>query len=392
MAKPTIRIRSYNVGFGDCFLVTVPDGGQTRHMLVDFGNAPGQRNTNYPAIADDINNETGGHLDLVVMTHEHLDHLEGFYDQRKIFSKMTVDWVWMGLPSKPGYYKDYPKARPIKHLRELAEEFDRRMSIRGVPFAPSFQTLLKNNLSNADRIDYIRKLSGKAKRVLYLRRGHSVLNKPFSNKVKITFIAPESDMSVYYPKKGGNSIQAIARRLVSANSDAEVAASDGDDWRFPGVPRETGSPPNLTERDWRLLREMIQVGGVESIRALDKAANNTSLAFVIEVAGHRLLFPGDAELESWAMIAKKCPAQLKPVDFLKVGHHGSHNGTPTDQLDRLLPKTRKSKATIMVSTESKVYGTQNPVPDEDLMTDLEGRCKKLLTTDGSSDLWIDAHL
>lgn len=75
------------------------------------------------------------------------------------------------------------------------------------------------------------------------------------------------------------------------------------------------------------------------------------------------------------MLAKKCPTQLKPVDFLKVGHHGSHNGTPSNQLDRLLPKSNKSKATIMVSTQSKVYGTQNPVPDEDLMTDLEGRCK-----------------
>src|SRR5262245_23156367 len=81
MASPTIRVRSYNVGFGDCFLVTVPDGSQTRHMLVDFGNAPGLLNTNYPAIAENIKEETGSHLDLVVMTHEHLDHLEGFYDQ-----------------------------------------------------------------------------------------------------------------------------------------------------------------------------------------------------------------------------------------------------------------------------------------------------------------------
>jgi hypothetical protein len=199
-------------------------------------------------------------------------------------------------------------------------------------------------------------------------------------------------MSVYYPKRGENSISAIARRLVSANSDAEVAASGVIDWRFRRIPREPANPANLTERDWRLLREMIQAGGVESVRALDKAANNTSLAFVMEVAGLRLFFSGDAELESWAMMAKKCPNEIRPVDFLKVGHHGSHNGTPTDQLDRLLPKKRKNKAVVMVSTESKVYGTHNPVPDEDLMTELKGRCKKLLTTDGSSELWIDAHL
>ena len=52
MPDAGIRVRSYNVGFGDCFLVTVPDGAATRHILIDFGNAPGQLNDNYPAIAE----------------------------------------------------------------------------------------------------------------------------------------------------------------------------------------------------------------------------------------------------------------------------------------------------------------------------------------------------
>lgn len=178
----------------------------------------------------------------------------------------------------------------------------------------------------------------------------------------------------------------------SATTAAKEATDNAHDWRFSGVPSGTESPLNLAERDWRLLCESIQAGGVESIRALDKAENNTSLAFIMEFNGRRLLFPGDAELESWEMIAQKCPSQLKPIDFLKVGHHGSHNGTEISLLDKLLPKSRKSRATIMVSTQSKVYGTKNPVPDADLMTEFQGRCKKLLTTDGSDQLWIDAHL
>ena len=113
----------------------------------------------------------------------------------------------------------------------------------------------------------------------------------------------------------------------------------------------------------------------------------------MEVAGRRLLFPGDAELESWAMMFKKCPAEMKPVDFLKVGHHGSHNGTPEARARQAAAEVaRKHRATVMVSTKSKVYGTVNPVPDADLMADLGRRCKTLVTTDGSAEPWIDAHL
>ncbi len=138
----------------------------------------------------------------------------------------------------------------------------------------------------------------------------------------------------------------MARRLL--HSKAKAVAKEDDPWRFESVPREKRGPSNLTEHDWRSLHEAIQSGGVESIRSIDKAANNTSLVFILEVAGRRLLFPGDAELESWETMQHKCPAALQPVDFLKVGQHGSHNGTSTDLLDTLLPRSHNDKVTIMV--------------------------------------------
>lgn len=390
MADAGIRIRSYNVGFGDCFLVTFPDGNVTRNMLIDFGNAPGQLNTGYAEIAQNIFDETSGHLDVIVMTHEHLDHIEGFYSQKSIFNTMTVDYVWMSLPSHPTYYNDYPKARPLKRIRELAAAFEKRLKEQKLAVAPSFLMLLQNNLSNPQRINYIRNLTGDPKRVLYLNRGSSVLNKPFSNKVKIRVLAPEKDVSIYYGGSLHNGLQAMSRRLAGAG----IAPDPGnyDSWAFPKVPREKGSPVNLTDRDWRLLHESIQTGGVESVRAIDKAANNTSLVFAMEVAGLRLLFPGDAELESWMVMKKKCPAELKPIDFLKVSHHGSHNGTSKDLLTTLLPAGRKGKATVMVSTKSKVYGTVKPVPDAELLKLLKARCHKLISTDGETRLWVDASL
>ena len=67
-------------------------------------------------------------------------------------------------------------------------------------------------------------------------------------------------------------------------------------------------------------------------------------------------------------MADKCSDALEPIDFLKVSHHGSHHGTPEHLLDRLLPTGRRDdRPPSLVSTQSKVYGTQDPVPDEDLM-------------------------
>lgn len=94
-------LRAYNVLFGDCILVSIPKTDRVRHILFDFGNAPsgargGGRNDVFPA-AKDIAKRTDGRLDLVVMTHEHLDHMEGFFSEKAVFDKMEVGEVWMSV-------------------------------------------------------------------------------------------------------------------------------------------------------------------------------------------------------------------------------------------------------------------------------------------------------
>jgi hypothetical protein len=149
----------------------------------------------------------------------------------------------------------------------------------------------------------------------------------------------------------------------------------------------------LSRSDFARLRRALREEGVGAARFIDKAANNTSLCLLIEAGGKRLLLPGDAELESWGIMAKKCAAELaQPVNFLKVAHHGSHNGTPTGLLDALLPMTRKDKAQVLISTKAKIYGTTNPVPDSTLLADLEGRCHRLVTTDGAAGIAVELEI
>lgn len=379
-----IRIRMYQLGFGDCYLVSVPDGTKTRHICVDFGNVAGKGGGNAPfqMIAEDIEKETNGHLDVAVMTHEHLDHMEGYYHQRKIFNRMTVDWVWMSIPSDPDYYDDFPNARPVKKLQNLTDAFHRQAMRRRVNLASSFDTLLRNNLSNVDRIEYLRNLPKKG--VLYLRRGNSLRGKPFRN-VKGRVMAPEKDMSVYYGGVRGQHLNHMINSLTVA------AGGSGDNrWEFPHVNRSP-KPPQLSDSDWGRLRGSIMRGAVEGVRTIDRAKNNTSLVFQLSVGRRNLLFTGDAELESWDVLTRKNKRWLEPVDFLKISHHGSHNGTPLELLDTLLPKRRKRSAKIMVSTQRNVYGTKNPVPDEALMIELKKR-GKLISTDGLTKPWVDVTL
>ncbi len=374
----------YQLGFGDCYLVSVPDGSKTRHICVDFGNVAGKggRNAPFQKIAENIEKETSGHLDVAVVTHEHMDHMEGYYHQRKIFNRMTVDWVWMGAPSHPEYYEKYPDAQPLKRLQNLTDTFHRNVRKRRLNLAPSFDTMLRNNVSNVDRVAYMRTLPKKG--VLYLRRGNSVRGKPFRH-VRCRVMGPERDMSVYYGRRKKRRVHHMINSLSVASDE-----SRNNRWNFPHVKR-TARPPQLSNSDWRKLRGRIMRGAVEGVRTIDKARNNTSLVFQLEIGRRTLLFAGDAEFASWDYLVEKNKRWLKPVDFFKVSHHGSHNGTPLDMLDTLLPKRRKRSAKIMVSTQSQVYGTKNPVPDESLLRELGTRGKQI-STDGLTDPWVDVFL
>lgn len=94
-----VTVRMYKHLLGDCFLLRLVDGGQTSHVLIDCGilqNVEGDRER-MQAVAADIEAETKGRLDLLVITHEHHDHISGFAHAADIFfsERMTIDSLWM---------------------------------------------------------------------------------------------------------------------------------------------------------------------------------------------------------------------------------------------------------------------------------------------------------
>lgn len=84
MASPhKITVRAYQVGFGDCFLLTFHyRRGNDRHVLIDFGSTGVPRGfvsaDQMLEVAKSIEQESGGKVHVVVATHRHKDHISGF--------------------------------------------------------------------------------------------------------------------------------------------------------------------------------------------------------------------------------------------------------------------------------------------------------------------------
>lgn len=380
----TVRVRGYNVRFGDCILISFDAGAGEKHILIDFGNAPGGvrgdggRNDVFGPVARDIARRTKKRIDLLVMTHEHLDHMEGFYSEQAVFDRCEIGEVWMSAMSAPDYYRRHPKSQPEKRARlallDTAMRWQQEGRIDSLP-AP-LRALIANNvlaLANRERIDYLRGLVPK-KRVRYLSRRTGATRVPsLGPGVKVEVLAPEREASVYYKSND---------RRFWLDAAARFGAASGTTRR----PRAASTPPkaprHMAPDEFALLRDEIAEMDLADLLAIDKAANNTSLVLRITVHGKVLLFPGDAEAESWARM--KQAKLLAPVDLLKLAHHGSINGMPfegkEDVLGHLLKPGRKTVA--LVCTCRGVYGDtrETEIPQHRLMARLGEKCAKVYVT------------
>ncbi len=100
-----VKVRMYRQGHGDCFLLAFAgrEGRRKRnvYVLIDCGLKPKSevKNQKIDQIIDDINEATGGHIDVVVVTHEHQDHVNGFAKKKRgkhIFDRIkSIDHIWL---------------------------------------------------------------------------------------------------------------------------------------------------------------------------------------------------------------------------------------------------------------------------------------------------------
>ncbi len=360
----SLSVTAYNVGFGDVTLVEFPDSqdGSTtiRRILIDMGNVSSGEAGDikvFQTVAEDLRRRIGdGAIDLFVMTHEHLDHVRGLRYLASIGNEIPIDYVWLTSSANPYYGRRYPKAEILKRLMAAQTlQLAAQAQAMGVEDHPARAYLAINNPNNTGAcVDFIRGMA-RIRRSYVHNRFRIIPGKhhPFHG-TKISIWAPEPDTSTYY----GNFISPLPR--VSKRK------------RYPKT------PPGVDPKAFRILLDSMHSGLGESILAIDRAANNTSVVLCLEWRGWRLLFTGDAERRSWQEMAKR--KVLRKVHFLKISHHGSHNGTPSEEiLESVLPKhdhDDRNRSAIL-STWPETY---NGVPDEPTVSRIADRVDRFRST------------
>lgn len=389
-----LQIRIYNVRFGDAILVRIPDRDPntqvtaTRHILIDVGNVlqgkdnplgQGGDDAVFEAVVADILLQLDGKpLDLYVMTHEHLDHVQGLfhasvkhYAPEELRQRLDTQYAWLTASAHPDYYDAHPKAKEQKLALQAAyASISAHLQARPESALDAYQSLLLNNnsRSTAQCVTFLQALAP-AERTHYVSRGVDLTAKhPFA-EARFEIWAPEEDTSDYY-------------RALLPMALAGGPATVGGSGPGPLVP-----PAGVDASAFYDLVESRSNGFADNLLAIDKAANNTSIVFSIEWRGKRLLFTGDAELASWRTMGLK--NVLKPVDFLKVSHHGSHNGTPDAELfDAILPAGGADRCAA-ISTWEKTYGG---IPHSPTNSRLLERCSLRSTLDVPNGLFYDVQI
>jgi beta-lactamase superfamily II metal-dependent hydrolase len=362
MPADAIRIRMYRVGFGDCFLVTLPTSGEETHILVDCGAHPSAAIKDLDAVVNDIKETTGNRLALVVASHEHADHISGFGKCDGLFATFEVGEIWMPWAMDPD-----DLAAAASRRRRLALALQLQAHFRAKPGSGAAEDAVLNVVSNERSMAALRSGFRGNARVRYLRSPRRITKAAKVVGLTVQVVGPPGDEDYLkkmdppaherFFKLDDSMEQVVVKEIRPFRADWKqknvAAARKGAGWSA-GDERDLG---RLAERSLDHLAF-----------ALDHAVNNTSLALIFSFRGKRLLFPGDAQYGNWKAWLDRPTAleELGEVSFLKVAHHGSENATPKSALNAM---TAEGLA-AMVSTQVKPWPS---IPQAGIMTALEKR-------------------
>src|SRR6185295_7082625 len=98
MPNPTkvtsVHIRMYRAGTGDFFVLLFKAGNAVKfRMMIDCGCIKGGKTTFEPLLKD-VENHAGKTFDVLVVTHQHADHINGFEKCAELFDKFKFKKVW----------------------------------------------------------------------------------------------------------------------------------------------------------------------------------------------------------------------------------------------------------------------------------------------------------
>ena len=365
-----VTIRMYRLNeLGDCFFLRFAEGEHACNMLIDCGSFRNSKASiaRLTEIVSDIKKKLDGEqLDVVVGTHQHNDHVNGFEHCKALFKSIGIDQVWLSWLDDPADKLAKRTADEFSKLRaNLTEAMRLRSKLRGLSkrqAAAEFGVLEASAVLAAGNapvvpqqaVDTLKKLGKSDPK--YLSPGTTI---PIPNmKMRIHVLGPPRDMDKLHDITPGSG-ESYDKHLQAANKSSQrlldafkladgTNLRDGQDYPFNNRYKRK-APTKATARSdvqssyynssdsWRKI-DTDWMDELDSLALyMDSYTNNSSLAFAIECveSGKVLLFPADAQTGNWLSWSDlkwqdkkvKTDDLLKRTMIYKVGHHGSHNAT-----------------------------------------------------------------
>ncbi len=425
----TVTVRMHQVAFGDCFLLSVGyTDGIERHVLIDFGQKsrvkkrdgqPPMGARSLTAVADSIRTRVGdAGLEAIVVSHRHEDHLSGFGvdDAAAIIEDLKPKLVvrsWTENPKAPANASKHAAAshRYIAGLRaanavatHLAENpFEAGRTVAGreltalaateIPNAAAIHALVTMGAAGTREPEYLaapgpgEPPTKTALSELLPGVRVDVLGPPRPEVWPDIAKQREDDPDYWIAMGNSLAIPWWSGAAVAPGGDPE----DGDDDAGTLTTSELEELVDAGPARWLVehLRKQQVSSVLRIVRWLDRSLNNTSVVLLFTIGGKRLLFPGDAQIESWLYGLTKHPqheriwADLAKLDLYKVGHHGSRNATPKRLYRHWLKAARDRPLQAVMSTMKDVYGESDgtKVPNGRLVTALADPAFATLSTE-----------
>lgn len=357
--KNTIRVRMYRVGFGDCFLLSLPvadaaaNGDTHRHVLIDCGvHFKGDLKMMDSAV-DHIAETTKRKLAIVIATHSHQDHISGFSNK---FSSFEIGEVWMpwceDVRDKQALKLQKKHIALTERLRQHFEAEARRTPVNKTRAAA--MAAVANLVQNKTAMTLLRAGFNVNAQVRYLNASDYLKNAGGITGLSVNILGPPRDEK-FLAKMDPPAGQSYLRMDGNQSNRLDAVQPFAGRWRLkpsdPAFNDKRLSHLKLSDEEAKTLQKELAAPSMNSLAfALDQAKNNTSLVTLFSFRGQQLLFPGDAQWGNWKFWLDKDDAEaiLSGVTFFKIAHHGSHNATPRDALEKM----SKGKFAAMVSTQT----------------------------------------
>lgn len=347
------RIRMYRHGLGDCHLIRLArEGGGDFIIMIDCGVILGTPDaaSKMQEVVKDIKKVSGGVIDLLVITHEHWDHLSGFLQAKDEFSGLNIRQVWFAWTEDPDDDLAKKLRREKKQALAVLRLAAQRLALAGgTEDAETLQGILdffgaagSGNTTSA-ALAAVRELSSD---IRYCRPADA----PIEFKgvpAKIFVLGPPPDEAALkktlpskaHPETYG--LSQLALDIGPAITEAEPLSPFDTMYAIPDTvasSMEFFQTHYWRDDEWRRIDTAWLSAATDFALQLDSATNNTSLVLAIEFGdGDVLLFAADAQVGNWLSwqdlkwasdkVATTGPDLISRTVFYKVGHHGSHNAT-----------------------------------------------------------------